>query len=74
MSNTENTASLWLSTMELTTVAILTTLAAVNAWYFADFDGVQAVTNAGIASLVTAVSVVAGLYLLKWVDPFWYSS
>jgi len=66
MSNTEG---LWLNTTEVATVAILATLVAVSAWYWTEFDGVQAVTNAGIASLVTAVSAVAGFYLLKRVGP-----
>ena len=50
---------------------IITTIAAASAWYWTDFDGVQAVTNAGIASLVTAVSALAGFYLLRQVEPSW---
>ena len=68
MSNTEG---LWLDTAEVTTVVIITTIAAASAWYWTDFDGVQAVTNAGIASLVTAVSALAGFYLLRQVEPSW---
>jgi hypothetical protein len=58
--------------IEAVTVALIATISAVTTWYYTDLTGVQALTNAGIALLVTAVAATGLFYLVKRLDPSWY--
>jgi len=59
-------------TVEATSVAVVTALAAVLAWHQTDLTGVRALTNAAIAALVTAVSMTLVYSLIRALDPHWY--
>ena len=58
--------------VEATSVAVVTALVAVLAWHQTDLTGVQALTNAAIAALVTAVSMTLVYTLIRALDPHWY--
>lgn len=72
MSQTENDRVFGAWGIEVTTVAIVTTLMATLAWYRTDLTGVQALTNSAIAALVTAVSMTVMFSLIRAIDPHWY--
>jgi hypothetical protein len=72
MSQTENDRVFGARGIEVTSIAIVTTLMATLAWHWTDLTGVQALTNAAIAALVTAVSMTVMYSLIRAVDPHWY--
>jgi len=72
MSQTESDRLFGARAIEATSVAVVTTLMAVLAWHQSDLTGVQALTNAAVAALVTAVSMTLVYSLLRALDPHWY--
>jgi hypothetical protein len=72
MSQTGSDRVLGARAIEATSVAVVTTLAAVLAWHQTDLTGVQALTNAAIAALVTAVSMTLIYSLIRALDPHWH--
>jgi hypothetical protein len=62
------------SETELTSAAMVAAVSAVIAWYSSSLTGVQGVTDAAIAVVVTLAFFFAGLLTLKRWNPSWYSS
>lgn len=74
MSHPEDEKRLGFSTEAVVSIVAITATSAVISLYWTDLSGVQAVTSVGIASLVTAVSATALLYLITRLDPSWSQS